>query len=573
MRRFLPWGFSGRAKAFRQGRAAGLARGLEARLSISRDEESRSLDPPPWEALFGLTPPQAIFAPEFEQDFRDGWRCGLREAWRLHDAPALADKSADSLGAFAFLPGIFKGGLFAFVGAGLLILLALFLDLATPAHIDVLRALPWDTAPSYSHAQEAEAAPETASKSPAPAPVVTAMRSGVVDVQRLGEAPGSDFDVFVNAFDALEPNPYNPDLLVGAAAAAINETRCDRSGDPGDEVIACWMGEDSEALRLEWPIRLATEPSGALIAYRDFDDLRRSAFAAGGIAVNRRDEKRSQSRDEENYVAAARVCGGEPGPEGGIDCTVRHMQLSFVISSTQDVERYGALLRTIGFDWIRQPGAQAEPYRIELFALASLYRMLETFRSNDAQPIVLGRREILPRERLDQWRSALSRERPLHVSNISDSQFGLSRGACAAASGLTDAYEIAPSAYTPVLTRSGRSIRVPAPNSDSDRDRGVSIPCSLFVNWRVQALPRDELEMMFARDRGFHDGYVTGQLEFTGPQTEIPDLLRERALAVRATATTLHLMGFETRLLPGETISQTRVSGRWPRAAVRARPD
>lgn len=369
---------------------------------------------------------------------------------------------------------------------------------------------------------------------------------GLVKVHRFDSSRNPGFAAFVSAHP---DGTLDPNRLVDRARTYLQRTQC--AFENGDVFVCSLIDAGERPWRLEWPVRPVMGPGGELFIVASRLDLERPEFASGGVAKAGRDG---------GYAGVAIVCPRAPeaAGEASSDCTRQQMRVAFNLSSEAALTRFPSLFRTIGYDWIARDRFPARPYDAETFAIAALYAITRIIAGQDgADPVELraGDEVLFTREALGRWVSGPVAEQGIRVGNRSDYQLGMSRGACALAASPDREISVEPAAFTPDLPSMPRSIRL---------GDGPSVPCAMFINWRIQQLDDELRDQIFAAERGFPDGYFSGRLRYHAPPGEFDAQIRQRALALRGTALTLYMLGFETEY----SASDQRVVGQWPRSAI-----
>jgi hypothetical protein len=363
-------------------------------------------------------------------------------------------------------------------------------------------------------------------------------------------------------------------------------------------------------LQFKWRLSPVWSPLGDLRTVQSRQDVIRDEFRMGGVG---------QSPTGEKAGVATVTCAEPASADPQCDMDLR---VAFIISTSnrnkiniatlyqdytdsrqepfssgsceKDFNLFPSLFRTVGYDWVKQPGiAPSVPFYHEMFAILSLYKISQMIAASESpdfeEELSDGLRtadgyEIIPANVVRAYVSNSSCKGGIRVGNNSDYQLGASRGACslihwsvahAKASYLGSAetladeddqtgsqagrreWAVVPKAFTPMLPNTDRTFIL------FGDDGGVthSMPCVLVTNWIVNQIPYEGLASIFRVSNNFPAGYRTGVVAYTlSPREQQDSQRRAEALGLRASAAVLHMLGFKIVYN-----SETQISGMWPR--------
>ena len=345
--------------------------------------------------------------------------------------------------------------------------------------------------------------------------------------------------------------PQIRQLLQGAPCVAKPGT----PGHPIEELVCSGnisVHDQSLSCEFTWILKPAREGSSQdLVVVRDRMDLVRFQKSGYGVyAVSK------TGSGPVPHIGVAKVACG----------AVAQLDISFVLSSPEDIGEYKSIWRTVGFDW-KVPEHYDTPYLPELFALSSLYHLSVLLRnSRDLVPTSRATTEghvLLSEDAVRKLRALMPNE--LRVGNRSDYQLGHARGACKLAlqsmissSQTKVTTHIAPSLFIPSLVNADPSL-VALP-SDAEV---TSIPCAPLMATLANIGFPDQLD-------GYPQTLRSEIVNYELLPGEVHSAARRRVLGTRAAGLTLYLLGFalDAPKVSSNDVYPDVVVGRWPRAEL-----
>jgi len=320
------------------------------------------------------------------------------------------------------------------------------------------------------------------------------------------------------------------------AATFIATTRCGLSRG----IYTCRSpATSSGTTRCEfvWPMtRLSEGGKTSVITGRN--SVVQSQFRNGGVA---------EVRGEPAGVAVV-SCGGD-----------RAIRVTFILSDARATRDHGSLMRTVGFDWVdeREQGIH-ELYELETFALASLFHISQSVASGARAVKGTDGRVVFSQATAKAAARVRKTYGMVRVGNNSGNELARSRKACRLgleAAGITSAH-VAPSEIIESYYGSQAMVVLASASGAGPR----SAPCPLVLAW---------LAGRGAGPARFPTSHTSATIDvFPGGDT--PQAPLQNAVATRAAAVTLYLLGFEVAEPSGSENKGAR--GYWPRKNLISSP-